>query len=103
MGAAGIAGTVLAGTSSARPASRSFGINRQIDVSSVSGSVTLEELLEPADLRQLDEDIDPTETELEIKPEAEVITLEDCCLYCCQVPNVCDCLCCGCDNSLCPR
>lgn len=101
MGAAGIAGTVFSGTATAEPTGLSFGIDREIDFSSVSGKVTLEELLEPADLRRLPDDIDPAGTELFIQPQADAGTLEDCCLYCCQHPNVCDCDCCGCDNSLC--
>lgn len=102
MGAAGIAGTLFAGTSTAEPSGPAFGIDREIDVSSVSGRVTLEELLDPADLRQLNDDIDPAETELVIRQDAKSGTLDDCCMHCCEVLNVCDCWCCGCDNTLCP-
>lgn len=101
IGATGIATTAFAGISTARqPAAVEYGIDREIDVSDVSGQVTLDELLEPAELERLPEDADPSQQVFTIKEEAETTSLDDCCLHCCdeqpKIPRECNCMCCRC-------
>lgn len=67
-------------------------------MSSVSGRVTLAELLDEADLERLNDDVDPTRRLFYIQPETDSIDLDsDCCVYCCRVPVICDCGCCECE------
>jgi hypothetical protein len=98
LGATGLATTAFAGTASASRGVR-YGIDREIDVSDVSGTVTLDELLEPEEVRRLPADVDPRQREIIVSDDAGGITLGDCCVYCCSGDEdlVCDCSCCECD------
>lgn len=98
LGATGLATTALASPASARPTLR-FGVDRAIDVSEVSGTVTLDELLEPGEYGDLPARVDPRTHEITVADDAGVIALDDCCVYCCEYDNVCEdhCDCCTCD------
>lgn len=106
LGAAGIATTALSGSAVAaeRPADLGdLGVDRDIDVSSVDGQVSLAELLEPGDVESLADDVDPSAHTLTVAPEADVIALDDCCESCCHRMKFvkCTCDCCVCDASAC--
>jgi hypothetical protein len=109
IGASGLATTAFAGSASAAhtPGSQAgsveYGIDREIDVADLSGAVTLAELLEPHELDGLPSQIDPRQREIIVQDDAGSITLGDCCEYCCDQINVCDCDggCCECNNCLC--
>lgn len=99
IGAAGIATAALSGSTAAqRPSIGDLDIERELDVSSVEGWVTLDELLEPDELRALPTHLDPSERLLTVAPEADTITIQDCCAVCCNRQLIdCGCNCCGCD------
>lgn len=104
IGATGIAATTLGGTATARRSASGYGIDREIDVSAVSGRVTLAELLDPADLRRLNDGVDPRQREFIVHEETDAITLGECCVYCCDGTDyVCEdhCDCCECDYPPC--
>lgn len=104
LGAAGIATTAISGSAGAdRPPIDDLGIDREFDVSSIEGQVTLDELLEPAEVESLPDDVDPSGYTLTIAPAADVTTLSHCCPFCCgdQVFKQCNCSCCVCDDDLC--
>jgi hypothetical protein len=96
VGATGVAATAVAGRAAAGRSGRELGIDREIDVSSVSGETTLDALLEPQELESLPEDVDPRQFQVAVSDGASSISLDDCCSYCCKF--VCDCSCCTCDS-----
>lgn len=100
LGAAGVATAGIAGTASA---SQAGSVDHRLDVSDVSGEVELTELLDVGGHGQLTPEAlgRPGSTRLVISEEAETITLSDCCEYCCENPNVCDCWCCTCSEEKC--
>lgn len=98
VGATSIA-AAAAGTAAGRTSPR-FGVGRRLDVSDVEGRTTLAELLGPGDRRRLRADVDPRQVEVAVAADADVITLDDCCVYCCSGQDlVCEdkCDCCTCD------
>lgn len=99
IGATGLATAAFAGSSTARTRpGGGYGIDREIDVSAVSGQVTLETLLTDAELGELDDRVDPARRVFTVSEDADAIVLSDCCVYCCEGPDkVCDCGCCECD------
>lgn len=105
LGAAGIATTALSAPTAAAGKSpvSELGIERELDVTSVEGRVTLDELLEPHELETLPADVDPSERLLTVAPEADSITVQGCCAICCSqmVEIACDCTCCTCDPESC--
>lgn len=103
LGAAGIATAAISGTATAKRVTvADVGIDREIDVSSTEGWVTLEELLEPEELAALPRGVDRTER-IGVHPAADTITLGDnCCAICCEEvldPPSCDCT--YCDDDAC--
>lgn len=101
MGAAGVA-TTLAGRTAAESSELSLGVDRDIDVSSVSGRVPLEQLLESQDLARVPDRFDPQEVTIHVDEDADDISLDSCCVYCSKWPNVCDCSCCTLSRCACP-
>lgn len=106
VGAAGIATATLSGSGAAtaeRPSIDDLGIERELDVASVEGRVTLDTLLEPHDREALPADVDPSEYTVSVAPEADSITVQDCCAICCsQMLEIrCFCTCCTCDPESC--
>lgn len=104
LGVAGIATAAVSGTTTAAegPSITDLGIRREFDVASIEGQVSLDELLEPDEVAALPADADPTEFSVTVAPEADAITIQDCCLYCCEDELlVCDCICCTCDDCAC--
>lgn len=104
LGAAGIGAAAISGSATAkRPSVDDLGIDRDIDVSSVEGAVTLDELLEPADVDSLADDVDPSAYKLTVAPDAEVLAIGDCCAQCCEHMRFADCVChcCFCDIHAC--
>lgn len=103
LGAAGIGAAAIAGpTAGERPTAADLGVERELDVSSVDGWVTADELLEPRDLETVPDDVDPSEVWVTVAPEADVVTLGECCDYCCwPAIQPCDCDCCDCDMQAC--
>lgn len=105
MGAAGIAMAAVSGPTAAagRPSVSDLGIERELDVASVEGEVTLDELLEPHERAALPADVDPSEYALAVAPEVDAVTVQDCCPYCCsdQIFRRCLCGCCVCDDCAC--
>lgn len=82
LGAAGIGAAAISGTAAARrPPVSDIGIDRELDVSSVEGETTLEQLLEPQDVAELPADVDLSRR-VTVAAKADVITLGDCCEYC---------------------
>lgn len=78
-----------------------LGIDRQIDVADVEGAVPLAELLEPADLDGLPDDVDPWEAHLQIGQDVDSIEVQsDCCVteFCCKHIAYCYCSCCWCQG-----
>lgn len=101
IGAVGIAATTFGGTASARTPGQGLGLALEVDVSEVAGRVTLAELLDESELAQLPAGVDPDRKEYVIQAEAENVLLSDCCVYCCDRPLVCDCMCCECADPPC--
>lgn len=109
VGASGLATTALVGSATAArtgvstASGNGYEVGRELDVSDVSGTVTLAELLEPGDLDGVPAHIDPRTHEITVAEGAGSITLDDCCVYCCAggQENVCEdkCSCCDCDFS----
>lgn len=81
IGTAAIGIVAVAGTASASsPAD--LGIDRTIDVSSVEGDVTLDELLTDEDLERLSDDVDPATQGVTVDATTDEISLAACCVYC---------------------
>lgn len=99
LGAVGIASTAIAGTTAAAaPSFADLEVDRPLDVSSVEGTVTLDELLEPRDLAGVPGDA--ADVPVVVAADADVITLDGCCQYCCDGRDLvcedhCDCCTCG--------
>lgn len=104
LGAAGIATTTVGGAAAARRPGGTA-LDRELDVSSVSGRTTLAELLDPSDRRRLPADVEPAEFEVVVAPAADSITIAGCCEYCCDGRDLvcedhCDCCTCSTDSCL---
>lgn len=103
LGAASIATATISGPAVAaeRPSVSDLGIDRDLDVASMEGRVPLGELLELREIASLPESVDPSRR-ITVAPEADVITLGECCPYCCWPAIMpCDCDCCDCDLQAC--
>jgi hypothetical protein len=101
IGATGIVATTFGGPSAARPADRGLDVALEVDASEAAGRVTLAELLDETEIEQLPDHVDPDRREYVIQAEAESVRLSDCCVYCCDRPLVCDCICCECEDPPC--
>ena len=98
LGTASLATTTLVGSAAAsRPA---INIDREIDVSDVSGSVPLAELLDAEELAELPDGVDPWTTSITVAEGTDGIAPSDCCDYmpiCCyDVDCPLGCPCCYC-------
>lgn len=103
IGATGIGAAAISGPAAAaeRPSVSDLGIDRDIDVASMEGRVPLGELLEPHELASLPAGVDASRR-ITVAAEADVVTLGECCPYCCWPAIMpCDCDCCDCDMLAC--
>ncbi len=99
LGAAGIVTATISGSATAkRPSIGDLDIDREFDVSSVEGWVAIGELLEPEEIASLPAGLNATER-IGVEPEADSITVEDCCAVCCKTALQYECCtCCYCDS-----
>lgn len=98
-GAAGIAATTFAGTAAATD-ELDYGIDFGIDVSDVSGRISLAELLSDDELERLNDDVDPSKAIFVVDVDLETMYINDCCRICCRYVDCSACDdCCACDVS----
>lgn len=98
LGTASLATTTLVGSAAAsRP---SLDLDREIDVSGVSGSVPLADVLDDEALAELPEDVDPRAATITVAEDTDVVAPSECCdrmpLCCRDVECTRPCGCCYC-------
>ncbi len=82
-GAAGVAGAAMTGTATARPPE--LGLDRALDVSSLSGEHAVADLLTEEEIAAVPDDVPVHEMTVTIPASLDTIeTMDDCC--CCSLP-----------------
>lgn len=100
IGATGIAATSVAGTATAETDGPDYGIDFGIDVSGVSGRVSLAELLSEDELERLNDDVNPARAIFVVDADMDTMYVNDCCRICCRYVDCSACEdCCACDIS----
>ena len=102
-----LATTTLVGSAAAERPAVNLDVDREIDVSDVSGAVPLADLLDEGELASLPDDVDPTAAAIEVAAETDLVASPQCCDYmplCCKdidCPRTCNdcCYCYKCDDT----